>query len=106
MIEDVAFAVVWLNSPAAALSSAHDRATALRLHRTVPAVEGGPTADSFAVGSRNQARWLSAAAAPGWLAGPLLHAHGSLLEQTAWRRAVHRRRFSADRLHQTIVGVG
>ncbi len=31
-----------LNRPAIALSSAHDRAPSLLLHRTVPTVEGGP----------------------------------------------------------------
>src|ERR1700676_437149 len=59
--------------PAAALYSAHDRAPSLRLHRTLPAVEGGPATVRPALGSRNQARGLSADGAPGWLAGALLH---------------------------------
>ena len=42
-----------LNRKAIALSSGHG--LALRLHRTVPAVEGGPTAFRPAVGSRDQA---------------------------------------------------
>ena len=46
----------------------------LRLHRTVPAVEGGAATVRPAVGSRNQARRLSVDGAPGWLARPLLHA--------------------------------
>ena len=41
---------------AVTLSSAHDRAPSLRLHRTVPAVEGGTTTVRPAVGSRNQPR--------------------------------------------------
>jgi hypothetical protein len=36
---------------AGALSTAHDRAASLRVHRTVPAVEGGSTAFRPAVGS-------------------------------------------------------
>jgi len=40
-----------LNHPAAALSSGHDRAASLRLHRTVPAVEGGASAVGPIVGS-------------------------------------------------------
>jgi hypothetical protein len=42
---------LWL----AALSSGHGLAASLRLHRTVPAVEGGATAVRPIVGSRNQA---------------------------------------------------
>ena len=59
-----------LNREAVALSSGH---ASLRLHQTVPAVEGGPTAFRPALGSRNQARRLSADGAPGWPARPLLH---------------------------------
>ena len=44
-----------LNLSLAALSSGHDRAPSLRLHRTVPAVEGGAAAVRPALGSRNQA---------------------------------------------------
>ena len=65
-----------LNLSLAALSSGHDRAASLRLHRTVPAVEGGSAAVRPALGSRNQARRLSADGAPGRLAGPLLHTGG------------------------------
>jgi hypothetical protein len=65
-----------LNHPATVLSSGHG--FSLRLHRTVPAVEGGPAAVRPIVGSRNQARRLSADGAPGWLAGRLLHARVSI----------------------------
>ena len=51
---------------AANLSSCHGPASpSLRLHRTVPAVEGGPATVRPAVGPRNQARWLSADGAGG-----------------------------------------
>ena len=47
---------------------------ALRLHQTLPAVEGIPPADRLAMGSRNEARRVSADGAPGRLAHPLLDA--------------------------------
>ena len=49
-------------------------AAPLQLHRALPALEGGAAAVRAALGSRNQVRRLSADGAPGWLAGPLLHA--------------------------------
>jgi hypothetical protein len=51
----------------------HGHAAVLRLHRTVPAIEGGPAAHRPALGSRKQARRLPADGAPGWPARPLLH---------------------------------
>ena len=45
------------------------------------AVEGGPATIRPAVGSRNQARRLSADGPPGRLAGPLLHAQLLILKQ-------------------------
>ena len=52
----------------------HDHAASFRLHRTVPAVEGGPATIRAIVGSRNYSRRLPADGAPGWRAGPLFHA--------------------------------
>ena len=48
-------------------------AAILRLHRTVPAVEGGAATVRPVLGPRNQARRLPADGAPGWRARPLLH---------------------------------
>jgi len=48
-------------------AAAHDRAPSHRLHRTVPAVEGGAATVRPAVGPRNQARWLPIDGTPGRL---------------------------------------
>ena len=58
------FSTVRLNRPTTALFSGHG--LALRLHQTLPAVEGIPTAFRLTLGSRNQARRLSVVGAPGW----------------------------------------
>src|SRR4029077_6445250 len=52
-------------------------AASLRLHRTLPAVEGGAATFRPALGSRNQARWPSVEGAAGRLTRPLLCAQRS-----------------------------
>jgi hypothetical protein len=53
--------------PPGQCSSAHDRAASLRLHRTVPAVEGGAATVRPAVGPRNQSMTATGDGAPGWI---------------------------------------
>src|SRR5262245_1677915 len=56
------------HGPPTALSSGHGPAASLRLHRTVPVVEGVATTVRPGLAPRNQARRLSAHGAPGWFA--------------------------------------